>query len=428
MIFLAKGLKVKKDHDLIRLAMIFIQQPRDTVRTISSSIPTLLLIMEVQISGKAAPYCEEQTKVPELTGLYQCQWTSSKISSSSRPYGRVDPVSPAGGCPAHQSGPLEDGVQLVNLVEAYRASTAALASATPSSAAAASSVRVTNPAFTAIAPSSVAAASSAITPSSVGPSFTAIGPSSVAPAFTAITPSSVAPIAPAVSAIVPSSVAPVAPIGTVTTTVIVYHTIGQSQSTPTPSGSSFAAVPSPVQVGDDEVLDCEEPAVGTPVKVDEEELNCEDGEESTVPTPSLYPMPSIVDVPTASTIETTPSSAPSFTPITEGEPTSTPSSDSTTAFQNGKDAQALNAQFDALTAGASCTGGDRPGCVAGEFAHCLAGKWVVTGCAAGGLTKCYALPNLSTEGPATAIACEYPSSAAATFKFAGVEGGPSGGN
>lgn len=50
--------------------------------------------------------------------------------------------------------------------------------------------------------------------------------------------------------------------------------------------------------------------------------------------------------------------------------------------QNGRDAQALNRNFAALSAGDACQEGDQA-CIDGGFAQCVASEFVVTGCAAG---------------------------------------------
>ncbi|KAF8060761.1 hypothetical protein FPV67DRAFT_1423415 [Lyophyllum atratum] len=70
------------------------------------------------------------------------------------------------------------------------------------------------------------------------------------------------------------------------------------------------------------------------------------------------------------------------------------------ALQNGKDAKALNAQFATLTAASPCNAGDQA-CVAGGFAQCVGGKFVITQCAGG--TICAALPLVNKPG--TSITC-----------------------
>jgi hypothetical protein len=68
--------------------------------------------------------------------------------------------------------------------------------------------------------------------------------------------------------------------------------------------------------------------------------------------------------------------------------------------KNAADATALNAKFATLSASSPCKDGENA-CVDGEFAQCVAGKFVVSPCA-GGL-KCQALPLVLKAG--TSIAC-----------------------
>ena len=64
-------------------------------------------------------------------------------------------------------------------------------------------------------------------------------------------------------------------------------------------------------------------------------------------------------------------------------------------LQNGLDAQALNAQFQTLSAGSACTPGESA-CVGGAFAQCVNGAFISTPCA-GGLS-CVALPLVNKPG------------------------------
>jgi hypothetical protein len=64
-------------------------------------------------------------------------------------------------------------------------------------------------------------------------------------------------------------------------------------------------------------------------------------------------------------------------------------------LQNGKDAQAQNAQFQTLTADSPCTDGQQA-CVQNQFAQCVGGKFEATPCS-GGL-QCFALPLVDKAG------------------------------
>jgi hypothetical protein len=64
-------------------------------------------------------------------------------------------------------------------------------------------------------------------------------------------------------------------------------------------------------------------------------------------------------------------------------------------LQNGKDAQAQNAQFQSLTANSPCTDGQQA-CVQNQFAQCAGGKFELTPCSGG--TQCFALPLVNKPG------------------------------
>ena len=76
------------------------------------------------------PYCQEAPSNGELNGLYQCQWVDDNpklffTGANSAPIKLGAPgtiplgltsVQPLGSCPAHGSGPIEDGTQLVDTI------------------------------------------------------------------------------------------------------------------------------------------------------------------------------------------------------------------------------------------------------------------------------------------------------------------------
>lgn len=109
-------------------------------------------------------------------------------------------------------------------------------------------------------------------------------------------------------------------------------------------------------------------------------------------------------------------------------------------LQNGKDAQALNAKFAALSASSACNGmilntfnisfvidvfvhaaGDQA-CIGSGFAQCVSGKFVVTSC--GATLTCAALPLVNKPG--TSITCTTQADAAARIKATGATGGITG--
>jgi len=103
MIDLAKQLN--DDAQMIKLAQIFRQQPRNT--------PT----------SESVQYCQQAPKNSELSGLFQCQFAGAKTetfvggiaagSPGTIPFRLSSPVNPAGSCPANPNGPIPDGQQLV---------------------------------------------------------------------------------------------------------------------------------------------------------------------------------------------------------------------------------------------------------------------------------------------------------------------------
>ncbi|RPD58844.1 hypothetical protein L226DRAFT_539467 [Lentinus tigrinus ALCF2SS1-7] len=117
MIDLAKQLN--NDPDMIKLAQIFAQQPRNT--------PT----------SQAVPYCQKAPKNTELNGLFQCQFQSADEqtfvgglavgSPGTIPSGQSVPVSPPGSCAASPAGPVPDGQQLLDFIQDLSAGTTASA-------------------------------------------------------------------------------------------------------------------------------------------------------------------------------------------------------------------------------------------------------------------------------------------------------------
>ncbi|KAF9648883.1 proline-rich protein [Thelephora ganbajun] len=107
MIDLAKQLN--NDAQMIRLAQIFRQQPRNTP------------------SSESVQYCQQPPRNPELSGLFQCQFAGAKTqtfvggvpvgSPGTIPFGLSSPVNPAGSCPASPNGPIPDGQQLVDITQ-----------------------------------------------------------------------------------------------------------------------------------------------------------------------------------------------------------------------------------------------------------------------------------------------------------------------
>ena len=106
MVNLAKDLN--DDPEMIRIAQIFAQQPRNSPESLS------------------IPYCQSAPNNVELEGLFQCQFesvdkerftTGAVGVDGTIPFGLNEPVNPAGSCPARTQGPVPDGEQLNTLVQ-----------------------------------------------------------------------------------------------------------------------------------------------------------------------------------------------------------------------------------------------------------------------------------------------------------------------
>jgi LysM repeat protein len=100
---------LKSDPEMIRLAQLFVQQPRNA--------PDSLSVL----------YCQKAPRNSELNGLFQCQFQGCNPTvftknvavggPSTIPFGMTAALSPAGSCPANPSGPIADGVQLNTLTK-----------------------------------------------------------------------------------------------------------------------------------------------------------------------------------------------------------------------------------------------------------------------------------------------------------------------
>jgi len=101
--------QLNNDSEMIRLAQLFVQQPRNA--------PDSLSVL----------YCQKAPRNAELNGLFQCQFQGCNPTIFTKnvavggpgtmPLGMTAPLSPAGSCPANPTGPIADGVQLNTLTE-----------------------------------------------------------------------------------------------------------------------------------------------------------------------------------------------------------------------------------------------------------------------------------------------------------------------
>ncbi|TDL21027.1 hypothetical protein BD410DRAFT_868416, partial [Rickenella mellea] len=96
--------KTLKNANMIRLAQLFVQQPRNA--------PDKLKV----------PYCQKAPRNTELNGVFHCQFAGSDFTKFSGdqtgnlPLG-VKAVTPPGSCPAKKDGPVPDVIQLNTLVQ-----------------------------------------------------------------------------------------------------------------------------------------------------------------------------------------------------------------------------------------------------------------------------------------------------------------------
>jgi len=107
MIDLAKTLN--NNQDMIKLTQIFVQQPRNSPNSLS------------------VPYCQRAPKNRELNGLFQCQFEGVNAvtfmgnvavgASGTIPFGKESYVQPPKSCPAHTTGGIADGTQLVTITQ-----------------------------------------------------------------------------------------------------------------------------------------------------------------------------------------------------------------------------------------------------------------------------------------------------------------------
>ncbi|KAI5118735.1 hypothetical protein M0805_000064 [Coniferiporia weirii] len=163
MIDLAKQLN--NDADMIRLAQIFVQQPRNA--------PDSLQV----------PYCQTAPKNAELDGLFHCQFAGSDFTKFSGdqtgnlPLG-LSAVSPPGSCPAKTDGPVPDGVQLNTLVQSPGTPEGGDAAAAPPAAGAGSAA---SPAAPSPASSTEAVGTSSPAPAAAAASAVAAAPAGAKP-------------------------------------------------------------------------------------------------------------------------------------------------------------------------------------------------------------------------------------------------------
>jgi hypothetical protein len=92
----------------------------------ASNLPYTVRFVIRQPNSLSVEYCQQAPKNTELDGLFQCQFQGANPTQFTNNLKAGDPgtipfsqkaiLNPPGSCPAHTSGPIADGSQLVDLV------------------------------------------------------------------------------------------------------------------------------------------------------------------------------------------------------------------------------------------------------------------------------------------------------------------------
>ncbi|KAG6866557.1 hypothetical protein C0991_002042 [Blastosporella zonata] len=402
MIDLAKQLN--SDADMIRLTQIFVQQPRNTP------------------SSESVQYCEQAPQNAELNGLFQCQYQGANPTTfvggvavgqaGTIPFGMTAPLSPAGSCPAHPSGPIADGSQLIDIVSDPGVSTTGSGTSTSGTATTAAVV--------------AAVATSTPSASSNFQFQNGLDAQALNAQFATLTTSS------------SCSEGDQACInGGFAQCVSGKYVISSCGST-----QQCFALPLVLSAGTTLTCDTEADAIARFA--------------ATGVTGGITGNGAVAAT-TKSQTTTKAAASTKTKAVVAAVATSTVSASSNFQFQNGLDAQALNAQFATLTTSSSCSEGDQAcinggfaqcngqeaqalnaqfatltassacttgqdACINGAFAQCANGKFVLNSCGAD--LACAALPLVNSAG--TSIACTTPADALARIAATGATGGLTG--
>ncbi|KAG6837343.1 hypothetical protein H0H93_010945 [Arthromyces matolae] len=395
MIDLAKQLN--NDADMIRLTQIFAQQPRNTPDSLS------------------VPYCQQAPKNSELNGLFQCQFAGADPKNfvggltvgqtGTIPFGKTSAVSPAGSCPAHTSGPIADGTQLIDIVQDPGVGTTTSGSSSTSSA-----TTVASAAASSSNSSSKKTSKAKKTSKKTSSANTSSSTSSTATTTTSAAASSDFHLQNGLDAQALN-----AKFATLTTTSSCnegdqacinggFAQCVQGQFVISTCGSlTCFALPLVNSAGTSITCDTEADALARIAATGATGGLTGNGQTATSGSSSSATTAADVAVSTASST------------------TSSTSSSSDFHLQNGEDAQALNAQFATLTTSSTCNEGD-DACINGGFAQCVGGQFVINSC--GSSLSCFALPLVNSAG--TSLACTTEADAEARIAATGATGGIAG--
>lgn len=370
MIDLAKQLG--NNAQMISLAQVFAQQPRNTP------------------SSQSVSYCQQAPKNAQLNGLFQCQFAGANPTvfvggaavgqPGTIPFGKNAPLSPPGSCPANPNGPIADGTQLVDITQNPGVGGAGNGSAgnTPPKA---TQPAPAPPASTPIAPPAP--------PANTGAGGFKLQNGKDAQAlnakFTTLNANS------------PCTAGDQACIGSGFAQCV----NGKFVTTQCAASLSCLALPLVNKAGT---------SIACTTVADAVARIAATGATGGITGSGGAGAPAAPSSSTPNNAATTPAKPATPAPAAGGF-----------KLQNGKAAQALNAKFAKLNTNSSCTAGEQA-CVAGGFAQCVSGKFVVTSC--GATLTCAALPLVNKPG--TSITCTTAADAAARIQATGATGGITG--
>ncbi|GLB41792.1 putative carbohydrate-binding module family 19 protein [Lyophyllum shimeji] len=382
MIDLAKELN--NDAQVIRLAQIFAQQPRNT--------PT----------SQSVPYCQQAPKNAELNGLFQCQFAGANQKvfvggvavgqPGTIPFGKNAPVSPPGSCPANPQGPIADGTQLVDITQNPGVGSAGNGNA-GNTAPQTSKAPPAPPASTATVAPSAPSASAPSPPASSAPANTGAG------GFKLQNGKDAQALNAKFKTLNANSACNDGEDGCVNGG-FAQCVNGKFIITQCAGGLTCQALPLVNKPGTSVTCTTADDAAARIAATGA--TGGVDGAGGAAPAPSASG--------STNNAVAAPAAPAAAAPAANGF-----------KLQNGKDAQDLNAKFRTLTASSACNDGENA-CVNGGFAQCVNGKFVTTQCS-GGLT-CAALPLVNKPG--TSITCTTAADAAARIQATGATGGITG--
>lgn len=374
--------KLNNDAEMIRLAQLFRQQPRNAPDSTSSL------------------YCQKAPKNAELDGLFQCQFAGTKPdvftggvqvgAPGTIPLGLNAPVNPPGACPASPE-PIPDGQQLNKIASSTGAGQAVDTAPPPAnreSSVDASPVATAAPAPTGVVPTAPAPAADA------KPFTLSNGQDAQALNAKFATLTADSPCTDGDQACVNGGFAQC--VG------------GKFVIQGCAGGLQCFALP---------LVNAKGTSITCSTEADADARIAATGAQG-----GFKGTGAAASAPAVPVVAPTPNNTQDNKPAATQAPAPAANAGAKPfTLDNGKDAQQLNKQFAGLNAGSSCQAGENA-CVDGGFAQCVGGKFVVTGCA-GGLT-CAAVPLVNSRG--TSIVCTTQDDALARIAASGATGGLTG--